>query len=276
MINNWLKNKKITTAVVIFGLLIFLHWTGLLSPIESLFSRLMTPMAVRFYNFGVDINSRYLQSADSHDLSALLQEQIDSGAEILRDNARLHEVERENKILRDFLKFFTENKFDYIMANVVAKEVVSQSADERNKIIIDKGFNDGLRESLVVVDHLGFVVGRITKIKEHLSEVSLLVDQNCRLAVSVQNDEGVAGIAAGESGLTVKVGFIPQIKKIAVDQLVVTAGLENNVPGGLVLGKISQVDKASNELWQEALVDLSADLDALRIVSVLIPPPHYW
>jgi len=162
------------------------------------------------------------------------------------------------------------------LADVVAREVVEQSASQRNKLIINRGFKDGLRENLAVVNSLGLVVGRLTRVKESLSEVSLLVDPACRLAVSVQSENGVSGLADGESGLTVKISFIPQTVKVAVDQLVVTAGLENDVPGGLVIGRVSQVDQASNELWQEAVVEPAADLDNLKIVAVIVPPLQLW
>ena len=272
MKSNWLKNKRLTTTAVVFGLLIFFHWTGLLAPIETLAIGLVAPIANKFHNLGAGANQAYRDSTDGRDLKTLLAQSQETNANLLKDNARLHETEAENKTLRDYLNFFTANKLDYVVANVVSREVVSQAASERNKLIINKGFKDGVRENLVVVNNLGLVVGRITKIKENLSEVSLLLDQNCRLAVSIQGEEGVAGIATGESGLTVKVGFIPQTKNIAKDELVVTSGLENDVPGGLVIGKVSQIDKASNELWQEAVVEPSADLDNLKIVSVIVPP----
>jgi len=276
MKQTWLKNKRLTTSAVIFGLLIFFHWTGLLSPIESLLANFISPLAAKFNFFGTNISQSYDRAIDSRDLGGLLKQTEDDNAKLLEDNARLHEVEAENKTLRDYLKFFTDNHYDYQMANVVSREVISQVTSERNKLIIDKGFKDGLRDGLVVVDSRGLVVGRITTIKESLSEVSLLVDKNCRLAVSIQNEEGVAGIASGEAGLTVKVGFIPQTKSLDEGQLVVTAGLENDIPGGLVIGRVSQIDKASNELWQEVIVEPATDLDNLKIVSVIVPPIHSW
>ena len=276
MKQGWLKNKRLTTSAVIFGLLIFFHWTGLLSPLESLLSRLLAPMAVTFHNLGAGINKTYEQASGSQDWETQLAQKDEANANLLKDNARLHEVEAENKILRDYLKFFTDNKLDYQLASVVSREVVSQNASQRNKLIIDKGFKDGLRENLAVVNNLGLVVGRLTKVKENLAEVSLLVDQSCRLAVSIQSEAGVAGVAEGESGLTIKVGFIPQTKNISVGELVVTAGLENDVPADLVIGRVSQIDKASNELWQQAVVEPAADLDNLKVVAVVIPPLHNW
>jgi len=276
MTQNWLKNKRLTTLAAIFGLLIFFHWTGLLSPLESWLSRFISPVAVRFYDWGADINRVYTKVTAKEDNQTALDELTRQNAELLRDAAELRETRAENDILRQYLNFFTANHYDYRLADVVAREVVEQSASQRNKLIINRGFKDGLRENLAVVNSLGLVVGRLTRVKESLSEVSLLVDPACRLAVSVQSENGVSGLADGESGLTVKISFIPQTVKVAVDQLVVTAGLENDVPGGLVIGRVSQVDQASNELWQEAVVEPAADLDNLKIVAVIVPPLQLW
>lgn len=243
---------------------------------ENLIINLIAPVAVKFHNVSSNISAYYGNATDRRSLTDILKKQESDLAEITKDNARFHEVETENKTLRRYLKFFTDNKYDYVMANVVSREVASFSANERNKLIINKGLKDGVREGLVVVNDLGLVVGRIVKAKDNLAEVSLLIDKSCRLAISVQNEEGVAGVAQGEAGLTVKVDFIPQTKVINEGQLVVTSGLENDVPGGLVIGKVSQLDKASNELWQQAVVEVSADLDNLKIVSVIVPPITSW
>lgn len=276
MKNKWFKNRQISTWAVIFGLLVFFHWTGLSLPIENLIIGIVSPLAVKFHNVSSNISSYYSEATDRRSLDDILKKQEADIAEITKDNARLHVAEEENITLRQYLKFFTENKYQYLMSNVVSREVASFSPSERNKLIINKGLNDGVREGLVVVNDLGLVVGRITKVKDNLAEVSLLIDRGCRLAVSIQGDEGVAGVAQGESGLTIKVDFIPQTKVINQGQLVVTAGLENDVPGGLVIGKVSQLDKASNELWQQAVVEASADLDNLKIVAVIIPPATNW
>lgn len=276
MKKKWFKNRQISTWAVIFGLLIFFHWTGLAAPIENLLIKLVTPLSIKFHNFSSNISSYYSDTTDRRSLTDILKKQESDIAEITKDNARLHEIEAENKTLRQYLKFFTENKFDYLMANVVSREVASFSLSERNKLIINKGLKDGVREGLLVINDLGLVVGRVTKVKDNLGEVSLLIDKGCRLAVSIQNEDGVAGVAQGESGLTIKVDFIPQTKVINQGQLVVTSGLENDIPGGLVIGRVSQLDKASNELWQQAVVEASADLDNLKVVSVIIPPATNW
>ncbi|MBU2416305.1 rod shape-determining protein MreC, partial [Patescibacteria group bacterium] len=70
-------------------------------------------------------------------------------------------------------------------------------------------------------------------------------------------------------GLTIKMDFIPQNKRINNEDIVITSGLEKNIPKGLVIGKITRINKNNNEVWQNAIIEPLADLDNLIIVSVL-------
>jgi len=100
MTQNWLKNKRLTTLAAIFGLLIFFHWTGLLSPLESWLSRFISPVAVRFYDWGADINRVYTKVTAKEDNQTALDELTRQNAELLRDAAELRETRAENESLR--------------------------------------------------------------------------------------------------------------------------------------------------------------------------------
>ena len=65
--------------------------------------------------------------------------------------------------------------------------------------------------------------------------------------------------------------FIPQSVNLEIDDLVITSGLEGSIPRGLQVGKIFEINKESNELWQSAFVDPLSNLNNIFIVSVIIP-----
>jgi len=52
---------------------------------------------------------------------------------------------------------------------------------------------------------------------------------------------------------------------------VVTSGLEEKIPGGLVIGKVTKVNSDSNEVWQSADIEPLIDFDHLTMVSILLP-----
>jgi len=90
------------------------------------------------------------------------------------------------------------------------------------------------------------------------------------LAATIYGEDKTNGIIQGELGLTTKMKFIPLLKKIKIDDLVVTSGLEANIPKGLVVGKVSVVNKENNGIWQEAIVTPLDSIEYLSVVSVII------
>jgi len=267
-----IKNKKTFWLLAAAVLLIFFHWTGLLSPVENLFLRVLSPLSGVFYRLGSGAGADYNDLTDRRDLRALLEEKEKENRELVTANAELNQLKAENWLLRQYQRFFNDQKYDYQLVNVVARDFIDQNQLTRSRLLISRGSANGLREGLPVVNQEGIIVGRLTGVKTNVAEVALITDRECRLATAIQNETEVLGIAEGEAGLTVKINFIQQTKTIAVDNIVVTSGLEASVPGGLVIGRVSQVNKESNELWQNAVVEPLAELDNLRILSVIMSP----
>ena len=65
--------------------------------------------------------------------------------------------------------------------------------------------------------------------------------------------------------------YIPQSEKINNNDVVITSGLGGNIPRGLVVGKVSQINNRSNEIWQDVNIEPLFNINTLTIVTVLIP-----
>ena len=158
----------------------------------------------------------------------------------------------------------------YLISDVVSRSGFDSSRPNQT-LIIGKGERDGLRPGLAVLGGRGIVIGKIVSTKDHLSEICLTVNPECKLAAAIQNEDKTSGIAQGDLGLTIKMSFIPQTKKIEEGDTVITSGLEQDIPKGLVIGSVSQVHKENNELWQNAIIEPLIDFNDMTIVSVLLP-----
>jgi len=64
---------------------------------------------------------------------------------------------------------------------------------------------------------------------------------------------------------------LPKDIKINENDLVVTSGLEENIPAGLIIGRISKVATTPEKYWQEALVEPAVDYQTIRLVTIIIP-----
>ncbi|MFH1997352.1 MAG: rod shape-determining protein MreC [Patescibacteria group bacterium] len=265
-----LKNRKkqIFLFITVIGLLIFLHFIKILTPVENIIAFTLNPVAKKLYSMSHKLKITYNDYNQKNNLTNTIKNLQTENNQLIIKNAKLKILEQENEILRQHLKFKSQNKLNYILANVIARDTFNYQEFGQN-ITIDKGLKDNIIPGLVAVNSHGFVIGKITNVKDYTSKISLLTDKNFKLAVSVQGEDVTMGIIEGEFGLTIKMDFIPQNKRINNEDIVITSGLEKNIPKGLVIGKITRINKNNNEVWQNAIIEPLADLDNLIIVSVL-------
>lgn len=261
-----LKNTIYSMAVI--SLLIFLHATKISAPVEGVVIRVLNPLLNRLYSAGSKMRIAYNEQADKRDLASVnnqLKEQLNS---LVEENVRLKVLEDENNTLRSYLKFLTNKENHYAMANVISRGDVESL---NQALIIDKGNKDGLYPGLAIVSSDGNIVGKITEVKDHVSEFCLVTSNRCQFASTIMNKDKTIGISQGDLGLTIQMNFIPQNEEIKVGDMIITSGLEKSIPRGLIIGQVRQVIKENNELWQNAKIESLSDLDDLVMVSVLLP-----
>lgn len=260
---------KIILFAAVIILLIFLHYAKIIAPAEDFIIKATRPIFSVFYSVSSKIRIAYNERADMANIieeNKRLKEQINS---LIVANMQFKLLEEENDVLRRQLNFFSGYDRKYVIGSVISRGGFDSSAPNHS-LLINKGAQDGLRPGLIVLGGDGIVVGKVISVKDGLSEICLTVNPECRLAATVETDNNTSGVAQGDLGLTIKMNFIPQTKEIKIGDIVITSGLEQNIPRGLAIGTISEVKKENNELWQNAIIDPLIDFNDLTIVSVLI------
>ncbi|MCK5510609.1 rod shape-determining protein MreC [Candidatus Parcubacteria bacterium] len=265
------KKKNVIIYLAAFALLVFLYGVGALRHAENLFTRILNPVLKQFYTIGADIKNTYNEQTSKYDLAKVIKEMEKQVMLLTGENAELKTALKENDILREHLGFLERNELTYIMSNIISKEDILNVGGQTEVIIIDKGEQHGIRKGLSVVNSQGVIIGKVAEVKARTARVHLTSSDRCKLAVTILGDDATSGIAQGSLGLVIKMDFIPQIKNLNINDIVVSSGLEKDIPRGLVVGNISEVRKESNELWQSAIIEPMLDMDELTIVSIIIP-----
>ncbi|MFH0956192.1 MAG: rod shape-determining protein MreC, partial [Candidatus Falkowbacteria bacterium] len=255
------KNYIIIAAVIL--LLIFLHYTKPLNPIESFLNQSLKPIFSGFYSLSANINKTYLEETAKQDLATELKQAEEKINQLIAENIKLRFLEEENLALRKHLSFLNKDNRRYLISNIISRGELTGSNGEGNQsVVIDKGSADGLFEGLAVVSSRtygtssqGVIIGKIVNVKDHIAEVYLVTNKNSKLAASIFGKNKTSGIASGELGLTIKMDFIPQTENIKAGDIVATSGLEQNIPRGLVIGRVTKVSKENNEVWQTAAIE---------------------
>ena len=265
------KKNKSWLWVVIFGFIVILHFTKALLPLENLAISAIKPLAGFLYSSGSGIRNSYDTSKNQQDIiskASLLDGEV---ARLTVENAKFKELEQDNIKLRAQLSFLSTNKYKNILANVISQNLVFDIKEGDQDIVIDKGTDDGIKEGLGVINENGVIIGKVSEARSNLSKICLTTNRNCKLTATIQNQDRTMGITEGDLGLTIKMNFIPQSEKINTGDTVVTSGLGGNIARGLVIGKVSQVNNKSNEIWQDVNIEPLFNLNTLTIVTILTP-----
>lgn len=248
-------------------ILIIAHGTGVLRPLEHGISKFALPIEGVFFRSGINIRSflqgRSLKKNEKNELIKLREEITRLSSEAARGN----ELEIEVRELRGLLNFQKRSGAVTIVANVVG----SRDIGDARTILIDRGFSDGISKNFSVVNQDGILVGKIFDVKEKSSLVLIILDRRSRVAATIQNKDGTIGIVEGGYGLSSSMKFIPLSEKINVGNLVVTSGLEETVPRGLLIGTIESVINDVRDPFQEATIKPLVDFEKLITVAVILP-----
>lgn len=158
-------------------------------------------------------------------------------------------------------------------------EVIGEEADETGKrLLINRGAQDGLFRGLAVVAPSDrgpgltkVLIGLVSSVSPHIASVILVTAPESKLVAEINNPERLQGLAVGEYNLAVRLRYLPLSKEIILGSPVVTSSVSSDVPGGLLLGTVSSVEKPEGELFQSAFVEPPLSLNRFDFLEILIP-----
>ena len=212
----------------------------------------------------------YVGLRGTRDENRRLQEQVHSlETQLQATQEQMGEATRLREILglRPILPFPT------MTARVIAREGVPWF---RN-LTIDKGLKDGVALNAPVLG-VGGVMGRVVEVGPSAAKVQLLLDRDCGVGVRIERTRTTAVVSgqvafsdSGTSELLMK--YVPVLADVVAGDVVVTSGLDQIYPKGLVVGRVRSVGKGSG-LFKEVAVQPSANFEKIEEVMVATAPPQ--
>lgn len=204
---------------------------------------------------------------------------IDTSAEKLKEEnaklqseiAKLQVIAQDNKALRDQFQTTSPSSQTLIPAKIVGEPNFLPSITAPDVLIIDKGTTDGVYANSAVVfkDNL---IGKVTNVNNHFAKVLLLTNKAFTLTAKTAQTNAL-GIIRGQGAGEYLLDNVLLSDKLTVGDAVVTGGETNfdgkGVPPGLILGKISSVDKNPSALFQKARIQSLVDIPKLSMVFVV-------
>jgi len=169
-----------------------------------------------------------------------------------QDNSKNKDSLKENSV-------FTEK--GYIVAEVFS----SYPFNDQNKLIINRGSNDGVKEGMPVLITDNVLLGRVSKVRKSLSEVQTIFDPNWRSTVAIGSSKIRSLLKGGRIPLLT---FISKDRIPAVGDEVIN--ITSEYPYGFYLGKVKGVEVNTSEPWVTAILETGYDPNLLDRVFVVL------
>lgn len=243
------------SKLALFGLLSLLlmsadHRLGISAPIRAGISVVVAPLqwvmllpqragdALQAYFTGVD---------EARDAARQYQTRTIAQAQRLQQAEQLLQ---ENRQLRELLQLRQDTP-----GQARAVQLLYETADPySHTIVVDKGSISGVMVGSAVVDVAG-VVGQVTRVYPHASEVTLLTDRHQSIPV-LNARTGQRFVATGDPytlGGSLELRFVPASADLKEGDLLTTSGIDGVYPAGLQVGRVRQIDRRIDTAFARVL-----------------------
>ncbi len=176
----------------------------------------------------------------------------------------LRETGFENKRLRRLLLF--KEKISYFM---LPAEVFARDASLEFKTVrINKGLSSGVKKGMAVVNYEG-VVGQIIRVASGYSDVLIVTDPNSAIDAMIQRSRA-RGIIQGKSTDNAIMKYLNRLDDAQVEDIIVSSGFAGRFPKGLMIGKVTKVDKKKFGVTQFVEIKPSVLFNKLEEVFVIL------
>lgn len=259
----WIK-----TILLIILLLVFLNLPFVSMRTKNFFYFISSPIQKNLWKAGCWTSDFFETIINIKNLKEENKELKLKTQELLGENIKISEAEKENKFLREALEIGLEKEFELTFAEVIGKDVSQDS------ILINKGFKNGILSNLPVITQQKVLIGKIGEVYEDFSKVILVSNPKSIFNVEIFRDEedftdNISGIIKGKGNFHLILDLIPREKEIKEGDTVITSSLGGVFPKGLLVGKIQGIKKKDVEPFQLAEIKTAFDIKELRAVFII-------
>ena len=264
-------NLKIATFIfllVVSALLIFFNNTGYLNGMKDFAVYTINPAQKIFQIPSNKINNLFYTIKNINKFKEKNLSLQEKNLNLIYENSLLKETQIENEILREQLQFSNKVCLNEECINWKMGQVIGRNSDNYGEyLIIDLGKKQGMTENLAVAISGGALIGKIVEVFDNSSRVMLITNPES-VVNSITKTTRANGVIKGSYATGVKLEMINQNERIFENDIVITSGLEKEIPKGLIIGKIYKIEESANEIFKQASIDLFADFGYIEKVFV--------
>jgi rod shape-determining protein MreC len=256
------RTKGFLSLILIILVVIFiLHFLGFFSFVEKQTVIIFKPGEKIFYQWGNNFN----QLLHWQSISSENQKLKDQLGRLGVDYVKLLNLEKDNENLRKELGFLKKEQYVYRLVNIIGRLNGNDQV-----LIIDQGYSSGLKNGLAATFAQGIVVGKIIKVEADQAFVRLLTDTQSQLPVSLVRSATTTGMLKGQVGQSLLMDLIPNNQDIKDGDLVVSSGLQEEIPKGLIVGEVDTVESSIGQIFKQAKVIAPFSYQNLSSLTIIL------
>ncbi len=261
-----LKKKIISLVVVILGSLFLsiLFRDQKQKPLEWMFQAATKPVSGFFSAAGWWTGEKFSFFSSIGELKSENEKLLEENLSLKSQIAMLKDVKNENDELRKQIDLAPRNAYELEAAVLIGKDMSGQS----EFVYIDKGSKQGIKQHMAVIVDKGILIGKVVKIFPTTSQIELLFSKNSRVNAELV-ESGAKGIVRGQYGTAIVLDMVPQTFEINRGDSVITSGVGNLLPRGLLIGYAQEPAATPDQLFQQASLVFPVRLDTVRVVWVV-------
>tara|TARA_B110000027_G_scaffold123403_1_gene139134 strand:- start:4969 stop:5826 length:858 start_codon:yes stop_codon:yes gene_type:complete len=179
---------------------------------------------------------------------------------LLEENLFLkNQLEKTNKNIS--LDSLTNINFSYKNAKVISNNLSSF----KNRLVINKGIKDGLKNEMGVINSDG-IIGIVNYTSKNYSSIMSILNIETKINAKIKKTSHFGTLEwDGLSTKYLKLNDIPETAKIKIGDSIVTGGMSLIFPEGIKIGVVSKISKHENQVTSYSV--RSGNNDAFKYES---------
>jgi len=252
------------SAFLVFVVIItFLQVMGFAAPIRAVFINAPRPVAYVFGGVSKPFKSFF---STIYGLKKIAQDNVALSSQVYslqQQLASYNQAMRENQALKKELGFVQTSKSKNTPCTVLAENPLELT----NTLVINCGKDEGVTEGQGVVSQ-GYLVGKVIYAGKDSSTVLLITSSQFSSDARLSRG-GSTGVVAGSFGSGIVLDQISQNDTLTKGDLVVTAGINNQIPKDFLIGQVGDQLSSQNDLFKKATILSPIDFANLQFVFVV-------
>jgi len=274
-LNNQLKRKGLIVFIIIILVILTISVVGNKNNKTNLFTNpylyIITPFkdgynqATNYFSF---VLNKYIFITEMFDENIRLKDEIVTLS--MQNNKLIEEKKEFLRRLSNLKDLDTYQKetgigYSFLEAIVINKNFTGFTSS----IVINKGYNDGIRKNMPVLSG-GGIVGKTYDVSKNYTKVILVNDLRSSVDVILEKSRHNGVVSGAGKANSLNLNYIQKDFDIFVDENVISSGYGGVFPKGLIVGKINTISDDIFGLFKEITVTPYVNFRKIENVTVLL------